>query len=754
VISKPSNETSDGETSESAGLDVSLSSAADDDTLANQNQRISVGRSLSRAVQVARSTGQVVADRGRRRRTDSGTDISIGSADDESRSGLQSVDDGIDNTSGHGRFVGQSLTRAAQAARVTGSIAKTTGQIAKKTGQAVVDRGRRIRSDLEDEEGAGRRQQVQPVPGSSGEITLDSSPRGRRQQIRSRFAGVGQATKRGFGSALQAARQKGRDVATNTRTRIAQGGDNDTNIPVDPAPFSLNAIQEHPGNPSGESNEEDDGWSCTACTLDNEGGRTECAVCGTPRAQFTNSSSLSKSSNTEVFETNDSEAPTHTGSSEIETDHRAASPGASEIDKVGAQDVGDLLLGPNQDPDNSLRSESENSAPRPGMKHRLGAAVRSVRIGKGNQESPITERGSGRFGIRRRRNYEATSDAPSSARLRNVRLSGPLTLPPHPIHGGKLAPPEIPTKRLDGCWIAHVEPVSIAKDVVSIQKESSAEMRQIVDAATEEESRSDETSLTAKEQPDIPATKPSSVGPEISGGCQGSIPEENGLLESREAGGLSESSKTEAAANEPIIPTSPDGHVRASAEGNEQVSSGPGDDLVHMETQTPQEEDLPDRRSSAYPNMEDAEVLDFTTPSESIARESISLESTFRIQIGKRNFADDSSDCDEVVTEVTKNLSEILECHTMISESITFASIPSLELPQFDEDPSRKGETGKTIAAYFGLSTVDAVRVTGKVLMGLLETSQIPESEPFNKCCGKFCLSQCRVRSTHSFCLC
>lgn len=310
------------------------------------------------------------------------------------------------------RSVGIGLTRAVQAAKVTGRVVKATSQ-------AVVDRSRRLRDhngesfhegseDGSDSVSIGSSSRVEGDYGASrpGELDDDEDlSNSRRLQLRNRLSGVGQVTKSRFGSALQAARQKGRDVTQSTKTLIATTGAVVKNGPKPTETEEKSAANDAPGlaRPAGGW------WSCTACGSVNKHPITKCESCGT------------------------SFGGTTAGVPSTETNAGLGVEDASRPEATSAKEP----------IDDSLASESaEASGIWPARNH--GSI--------GTTEAPIDER------------VPASTNAPGPVKLRSVVVGGPLPAPHHPFNQTELHEAVVPSRRLSSCWMVRAEPIPRGDD--------------------------------------------------------------------------------------------------------------------------------------------------------------------------------------------------------------------------------------------------------------------------------------------------
>lgn len=332
-----------------------------------------------------------------------------------------------------------------QQQRLLGRTFSKAVQVAKASKQAVVERRLRRAEGGNDASESGEsiepipsqpEPQSQPQPSSSTAPTgerlgsPDSYPAAdnlgetpnRRQQIRSRFAGVG----RGFGSAMQMARQKagevaekGREVAERRRHRHQNESDA-TETP------SITVTDSSPSSVPSETE-----WSCSACTFANNADSSSCAMCNTPRQTATVP-----------------QQATPADVSSTDTLHQSATPQQPTTSTVSSFDE---FVDQSNDDD---AVEAVDDTPRVGMRQRLGNAVRSVRQ---NNADPAVDpsKGGGRFGMRRRSaNTPKHEDAPEAISVKKVSVIGQLEDHVHPFGESKLEP--VVQKRLDKHWLVRV----------------------------------------------------------------------------------------------------------------------------------------------------------------------------------------------------------------------------------------------------------------------------------------------------------
>jgi hypothetical protein len=321
------------------------------------------------------------------------------------------------------RSVGLGLTRAVQAAKVTGRVVKATGQ-------AVVDRSRRLR----DQNGEGSEGSEDPDSVSIGSSTRlegeysssrlgeldedDALSHGRRLQLRNRLSGVGQVTKSRLGSALQAARQKGRDVSQSTRTLIATPGAVVNKGPASTETNATPAADESPGvaRPAGGW------WSCGTCGSVNKHPISRCENCGALLGGTAADTGISTETNS-VPRVDD-------------VTRRERDVSAFVVDSFSTPSTEEPL-------DDSLASEPAIAS---GIRH-----ARS-KSSLGSTEAAIDEPA------------PSPANTPGIIKLRSVALGGPLPAPHHPIHQTELLEPVVPSRKLSGCWMVRAEPIARSGD--------------------------------------------------------------------------------------------------------------------------------------------------------------------------------------------------------------------------------------------------------------------------------------------------
>jgi hypothetical protein len=633
------------------------------------------------------------------------------------------VDGSLSQSSNHGRPLGRSLSRAAQVAKVTGQAVVGRGRRKQETGDGPTG-GSTIASSVvavptkelvsppsmissmptpsepEDTTGLGqaRSQATPPMSMSSTEETSEhSGGPNRRVQIRSKFAGVGQVTKSRFGSALQAAKQKGRAVAEKGREvaerRRQRGIDDEDGTPrastLEPPP----TVSDNKSEGQTSTGDQYAPWACLSCTCLNPPENASCRVCGTvhdreetklaataaeiqtvvPDWACLSCTCLNPTENVSCQVCGTVHDREETKFAAVTAESQTVAPDAIEAlddnHKTDSNNDGETSFGISTEDDpkhedvhgdgnESMFSDfaddldSESQGPRRGMRERLGAAVRSVRIGKDDEEG--IPRNSGRFSLRRRGTRQDNANgrvqgAPDPVKLRNIMIKGPLDSPTHPFGDISSSTSDLPLKRLEGSWFVRVATSSSHQEA-----EGSEEI--------EENQKSTPSQLSGA----VVATNDSST---------------EDHRESQEI-----DSATSTMSREPGTETSdPELPTRA---GTSQYVDGA-------------------RNSAPYT----------PEPKNRLA---------FQLQVFNHRT---ETTWDRPVVKVDKTLSEVLQLHTELSESI--ARVPS----SFSDTGKGTGRSSAemmsaSLAAALGLTALDTVRITGRLLGGLLENvTTEPDSE-------------------------
>jgi hypothetical protein len=589
-----------------------------------------LGRSLSRAAQVAKAAGQAVVGRSRHK---------------------QEIADGLPDES--------TITSSAVAI-------KTQEHLSPPSVNTSVDTS--TPSISEDATGpvSDRFEATPPVSMPSAEETSEQiGVPNRRLQMRSKFAGVGQGTKSRFGSVLQAAKQKGRAVADKGR-EVAERRRQHAIDDVDGPPVASTL---EPPQTVGDSNiqgnadtgDQSPSWACLSCTFVNSAEKTSCQMCGIVRDQGegeTTNVARPAESQTMIPDANEAlDDNNETGTAII----KEISFGNPPEDYPQNEDI-------RGDGDGSIISDfaddldPEGQGPRRGMRERMGAAVRSVRQGKDDQNG--IPRSTGRFNLRRRGNSAPQDNvngkvqgAPAPVKLRNVMIKGPLDSPTHPFGEIGSSPSNLPLKRLEGAWFVQVttgnsdegagarEAIEANQTLISSQfSDAVVTTNQTNDDSTEDHQESQENDLT--EQIPATSTMPSTAGTEMS-------------------------------------------------------------DL-----------DLPaDTRTSQYVDGEQSSASCTFEPKNKLS---------FRVKVFQHSTEEMRN---RPVAEVETTLYEILHIHTELSESI--ARIP-FGSSSAGNDPGRSSTEmmNESLATTLGLTALDTVRITGRLLGGLLENlTREPDTE-------------------------
>jgi hypothetical protein len=245
--------------------------------------------------------------------------------------------------------------------------------------------------------------------GDSGNTELGTNPS--VQQLRNRFASVGKATKNRFGSAISAAKQKGKEAVQLRRTGAAMNARATSD--------SLNA-----GTIVSSSLVQNEIWTCSTCTFCNTSKDAKCQMCeskkseddpnvshiGTTMGTSSRSQFLTAGENlldnpSAQFGGNTFDAK----SDGINQNDHEPTDGVSKDDRSFVSD--------------SLDDEDYDLAERQsqiGIKQRIGSVVRRARIATSEGRN-----------IGRR--HESLLGAPKGQKLNNVALRGQLRSPTHPF---------------------------------------------------------------------------------------------------------------------------------------------------------------------------------------------------------------------------------------------------------------------------------------------------------------------------------
>jgi hypothetical protein len=609
----------------------------------------------------------------------------------ERNAAVNSESDSLSQSSRHGPPLGRSFSRAAQ--------------VAKAAGQAVVGRSRRKQENadgLTDESTIAssavavstQEHMSPPLVNTSVDVSTPSEPEdptvptsdrfeatppvsmpsteetservgvpNRRIQIRSKFAGVGQGTKSRFGSALQAAKQKGRAVADKGR-EVAERRRQRTVDDVDGPPI---ASTHAPPQTVGDSNIQGDAdtsdqsplWACLSCTFVNPGEEASCQMCGIVRGQGESTNvALPAESRTVIPDATEALDDNNETDSTIIKEISFGNPPENypQNEDIRGDGDGSIISDFADDVD------PEGQGPRRGMRERMGAAVRSVRQGKDDQNG--VPRNSGRFSLRRRGNSTPQDNAngniqgaPAPVKLRNVVIKGPLDSPTHPFGDIRSSPSDLPLKRLEGAWFVKVTTGN--SDEVADAKEA----------------------IEAKES----------------------------LLSSQSSDAVVTKNQTNDASTEDHR-ESQERNITEQITATSAISSAAGTEMSYP--------DLPaDTRTSQDVDGEQSGASCASEPKKRLS---------FRVKVFQHST---ETMRNRPVAEVETTLYEVLHLHTELSESIARVPFGSSSA---GNDPGRSSTEmmNESLATALGLTALDTVRITGRLLGGLLENlTREPDSE-------------------------
>lgn len=303
----------------------------------------------------------------------------------------------------------------------------------------------------------------EPTAGNSIDVAVDSlcgtidvdvpvsnvAPRGqdwRREQVRNRFVGVSQATKSRFGSAMSAARQKGKEVAQKGKAMAQKRLDGTTS--------SFDVRKNEGSTIHGESK------SCPSCPLLNTGLDVKSQICALKRSdansdEHETTRRLGKNGSllgisTDVLSS--SNLPLQ--SDQVVCDEPKPVPSNSEPDEftsIGAKTENGVLDQNNAD-DFDDRTESDRPV---GMKQRIGAVVRRAIAQSDNQRLL-----NGRLGTKLDSSDVFTNGAIESVKLERISLSRALSTPFHPFGKGDKGISGLELKCVEGVWTIRVEIVA------------------------------------------------------------------------------------------------------------------------------------------------------------------------------------------------------------------------------------------------------------------------------------------------------
>lgn len=322
--------------------------------------------------------------------------------------------------SAHGRPFGKSISRAIR-------VAKASGRVAKATGRAVVERGRRRSEDDIDTVSVESSEETEGTNQNDEAFT-------RGRQLRNRFAGVGQATKSRFGSAIQAAKEKGKKVAEKGKVAAQKRRAGRLDRSYEEAPET-----------DSELNHDDAGNStitCSRCTFLNAAGAVICSMCQSPLLE---------------------ESPGDESLITLKIDSTTADDVLQKSPFDESVVVDDDIAGTQSE---ELGEIAENEMPRTRMRERLGNAVRNVRRGESssgeNDTSAPGDSSRHSLNLRLRNSMDRIEKTDTSqvhvggaVKFRNISVAGPLPLSVDPFNL-PFERAEIPLKQLHGCWYTKV----------------------------------------------------------------------------------------------------------------------------------------------------------------------------------------------------------------------------------------------------------------------------------------------------------
>jgi hypothetical protein len=319
----------------------------------------------------------------------------------------------IDDTSKHVRTLGRSFAKVVQAAKVKGqaAVARGIGSSAQTADNNVFDcavmtnGSATVSNSIMPTETKG-----ESYNGDSGNTELGTNPN--VQQLRNRFASVGKATKNRFGSAISAAKQKGKEAVQLRRTGAAMNARATSG--------SLNA-----GTIVSSSLAQNEIWTCSTCTFGNASKDTKCQMCESKKSEDdpnvshigtnmgTSSWSQSLTAGGNLLDIGSAPFGGNTFDAKSDginqNDHEPTDHGVSKDDRSFVSD--------------SLDDEDYDLAERQsqiGIKQRIGSVVRRARIATSEGRN-----------IGRR--HESLLGAPKGQKLNNVALRGQLRSPTHPF---------------------------------------------------------------------------------------------------------------------------------------------------------------------------------------------------------------------------------------------------------------------------------------------------------------------------------
>lgn len=570
---------------------------------------------------------------------------SLDSSSHSKRNGAPSDDANRLQSSNHGRPLGRSIARVVQAAKAKGqavAVRGMRGPESKDTVQTLDDEAS-VNGSITDAISNSTRERNKDAVSTGGAAHLGTDPR--RQQIRIRFAGVGQATKSRFGSALSAARQKGKEVAQRRRS-----GTDGVSCEASTAPSS---ITEDANTLSTKET-----WACSSCTFINTGDGMKCQVCESERSKGDcyeeDQTHMAESQNCQQLQVATLEGELAIEAKVDETEEvafenalsgdqneRGMSSFAEDEERSRDRDDVEGLSVGDQSVTSDLMDDEDFDEPerRIGMKQRLGAAVRRARTVTSDSQKFLA----GRHSARQETSEVTPLGSPNAVKLQKVLLSGPLQTPVHPFGEGGTEIPGVPLKKFEGLMSVRVGIHS------TVERENcNTKMRD----------------------------------PKISGTAVGSPLQFTSGNEMGAESTMAHETSCEI----------------CDVEKTDEVEDRSG---------------ISDAGSSENDGMME---LPFADPR---PKSSENLEIVFRIQV----FQHECDDATSSIADLLKKLPDIVALHTSLSESV--ARVPSyLFDSELDIGRTSMARMNENLSHVLGLTPLDSMRLTGKLLGGLLDVSQ------------------------------